>query len=129
MGIRRYCGEILYLSSIEGEHINSDSENLRELLKIAILANINEHEYLTDIQQLSHSVFSFRASLIEAGFRMYLRERFDEEWWREGRTGDLLIYLWGKGGRIDSSEIANSFGKGDLDTAPLLKTFEEAFRI
>jgi len=129
MGIRRYCGEILYVSSIEEENIKPDSENLRELLKIAILANINEHEYLTDIQQLSHSVFSFRASLIEAGFRMYLRERFDEEWWREGRTGDLLINLWRRGGRIDSSEIANSFGKGDLDTAPLLKTFEEAFRI
>ncbi|MGH7901358.1 MAG: hypothetical protein ACRENZ_06430 [Thermodesulfobacteriota bacterium] len=47
----------------------------------------------------------------------------------ESRTGDLLINLWRRGGRVDSSEIANSFGKGDLDTAPLLKTFEEAFRI
>ncbi len=36
----------------------------------------------------------------------YLKERFDEEWWRVPDVGEFLKGLWRDGGRITLEELA-----------------------
>jgi len=50
-----------------------------------------------------------------------LRERFDEDWYRNDRTGPFLLDLWQQGLRPTLEALLQQLGLGPLDPEPLLR--------
>lgn len=59
-----------------------------------------------------------RGRSLAAHVRAFLRERFDEDWWRNPRALASLRALWGRGGRPTVPELWAELG-GAPSTAPL----------
>ena len=67
-----------------------------------------------------------RAWIRAAQLRRHLRAEVGETWWREPRTGELLIELFREGTRPTSEEIAGRLGFEPLDTGPLAAELQAA---
>jgi len=126
MILRYYCGKFIYENSIHFiEDHQNNSENFKQSLKEATLAEFSETDYLIEIEPFLSSAIYLKASFIESSFRSYLRENFDEQWWRNIETGNFLRTLWKDGGRISSGDIANISGFDALDLIPLYESLNE----
>jgi len=126
MILRYYCGKFIYENSIHFiEDHQNNSENFKQSLREATLAEFSETDYLIEIEPFLSSAIYLKASFIESSFRSYLRENFDEQWWRNIETGNFLRTLWKDGGRIASGDIANISGFDTLDLIPLYESLNE----
>ena len=61
-----------------------------------------------------------RAWIFEAQLRDLLRQRFDEEWFRNDRAAPFLLELWREGQRRTVDELAADLGLGPPSIDPLL---------
>ena len=64
---------------------------------------------------------------LAARIRSRLRERYDEDWWRNPRSAGTLQALWARGGRPTIAEIWTEIG-GDPAPDPLLSELFERTR-
>ncbi|GIW48458.1 MAG: hypothetical protein KatS3mg078_2335 [Deltaproteobacteria bacterium] len=69
-----------------------------------------------------------KAYIMEAQLKTFLRERFDEEWWREKKAGDFIKRIWEEGSRLSSKDLSSMIGSGDIQTEPFLAFLQEFFR-
>jgi hypothetical protein len=76
--------------------------------------------YLADMDAGFYSADYLRAWIRAAQLRSYLQREIGDEWWRDGRTGELLRDLFTEGTRPSSEEIAARLGFAPLDTTPLV---------
>ena len=128
--LRCYCGKLIYefLIHEDGEY-KDKSEHYSQTLKEATFAKHDKADYLIDIEPFFYSAVFVNASLIEVSFRSFLREAFDEEWWRKREAGHFLLNLWKDGGRITSKDIAAKCGIKEVDATPLIIDFQDIFRL
>ena len=68
-----------------------------------------------------------RGRMLAARARAFLRERHDEDWWRNPRALVTLQSLWGRGGRPTFAELWAEMG-GEPSIDPLLQEFAEGGR-
>ena len=130
MTLRYYCGKLIYEFLIHENDENQDRpEYYLQILKEATLANHDKTDYLIDTEPFSHSAIYLKSSFIEASFRSFLREAFDEEWWRKKESGNLLLKLWENGGRVTSKDLAEKCGIKEIDSTPLIINFQDIFRL
>ncbi|HEX3034299.1 MAG TPA: hypothetical protein VHT73_04080 [Thermodesulfobacteriota bacterium] len=128
MAIRYYSGKLIYEPALHSdEDFKSKSDFYKQTLEKATLCEHDEADYLNDVDQFFHSASYLKAFIIEAELKTYLRENFDEEWWREKGAGDFISRLWKEGGRTTSEEIAKKAGFEELDSKPLFQFFREVF--
>ncbi len=126
--LRYYCGKLLYESDSHGnDDYKERSEHYSETLKEATLAKHYESDYLIDIEPFFYSAVYLNATFIEASFGSFLRETFDEEWWRKKEAGNFLLNLWTDGGRITSKDILARCGVKEIDSTPLMMIFQDIF--
>lgn len=126
--LRCRCAKLVYeLSADKDEDFKHRPDHYRQTLKKATLCEHGEADYLNDISPFFHTASYLKACFIEAGLKLYLRDNFDEEWWREKAAGDFLRKLWKEGGRITSEEVSKRAGFEQLDSSPLLESFKEVF--
>lgn len=126
MIIRYYAGKLIYeLSLHKDEDFKDKPDFYRQTLKEATLSNHSEDDYLDDFDLFFHSASYLRGYIIESELKWYLREKFDEEWWREKEAGDFIRNMWKEGGRTFSQDISKIAGFEKIDLAPLLKFFGE----
>ncbi len=76
--------------------------------------------WLAPFAELRGRAFAARA-------RAFLRDRFDEDWWRNPRALPSLAGLWSRGGRPTLAELWAELG-GALSVDPLLEELAEACR-
>ena len=119
--LRRYAAKLEYelLLHTEGPGTRS-REAYRELLSDATLVAWPEELYLFDVDGFFYAARYLRAWIFEAQLREFLRERFDEEWYRNDRTGPLLLGLWRQGQRLTVEELAADLALGPPSIEPLL---------
>jgi hypothetical protein len=119
--LRRYAAKLEYeiLLHAEGPGQRA-SEAYRALLSDATLVEWPEHTYLADVDPFFYSARYLRAWIFEAQLREVMRERFDEEWYRNDRTGPFLLSLWRQGQRHTLEEFAADLGLGAPSVDPLL---------
>lgn len=71
-----------------------------------------------------------RGALLAASLSQTLRERFDEDWWRNPRAGPWLVTdLWAAGGSLDAESVAQRARGGErqpLDWSRAARTLESA---
>lgn len=128
--LRYYCGKLIHEFLIhEHSEYKERSEHYSQTLREATLANHDKADYLIYIEPFFYSAVYLNASFIEVSFRSFLREAFDEEWWRKKEAGHFLLNLWKHGGRMTSKDIAEKCGIKEIDSTPLVINFQDIFRL
>ena len=119
--LRRYAAKLEYELILHEEGPTPRSADLyRDLLAAATLVDWPRELSLADLDPFFYAARYLRAWLFEAQLRDLLRERFDEEWYRNDRAGPFLLALWGRGQRHPIEELAMELGIGPLSPDPLL---------
>ncbi len=120
--LRRYTAKLAYelLLHAAGPKPRM-SEAYREILSEAMLVDWPHEPYLDDLDPYFYAARYLRAWIFEAQLRELLRERFDEEWYRNDRTGPFLLELWRQGQRQRLEELAEQLGLGPPSLEPLLR--------
>ncbi len=120
--LRRYTAKLAYeLHLHTAGAAPRMAEAYRELLAEAMLVAWPGELFLDDLDSFFYAARYLRAWIFEAQLREHLRERFDEEWYRNDRTGPFLLELWHQGQRHTLEELARQLGLGPLSLEPLLK--------
>jgi hypothetical protein len=83
----------------------------RELHARAGLAEVPASLALRDLDPWLGSWGDLRGRSLAAATREFLRERFDEDWWRNPRTLTALNALWSRGGRPTAAELWHEISK------------------
>jgi hypothetical protein len=126
MKIRYYSGKLIYEMALhKDEDFKSKSDFYKQMLQTTTLCEHSEADYLVDSKPFFYTAIYLKASFVEPVLRSYLRERFDEQWWREKESGDFIRKMWQEGGRITSQEMSRRLGINLFDLSPLKTTFQE----
>jgi hypothetical protein len=120
--LRRYAAKLQYELALHGGGgARGRADLYRELLGRAARAEFPRAMYLSDVDLHFYAARYWRAWKFEAQLREFLVERFDEEWYRNDRTGPFLIGLWRQGQRHRVEALAAQLGLADEGLAPLLR--------
>jgi len=87
-------------------------------------ARIGDARWAVDIDPGFYSARYLRAWQLEAAAFETLRDRFDEDWFVNPRTGPFLQGLWALGQSRDADQIAESLFGAPLDMDRLVRRFE-----
>lgn len=113
MNVREVMANLIYMDRFCSEE---NEEGLRviykETMESALFVQVSEWGFMTplDIRKNLHSAHVFESILMEQNLSKYLKENFDEEWWRVPDAGSELIGIWSQGGRIFSHDIEELTG-------------------
>lgn len=119
--LRRYAAKLTYELLLHEEGATSRcADAYRDLLAGATLVDWPRELYLADLDPFFYAARYLRAWIFEAQLRDLLRERFDEEWYRNDRTGPFLLTLWREGQRRTIEDLAAELELGPLSLDPLL---------
>jgi len=124
--LRRYAAKLEYELGLHGgEPLRTAAERYRELLTAAAGVEWPRETYLSDVDPCFYAARYLRAWIFEAQLRGWLRERFDEEWYRNDQTGPFLRELWRQGQRESVEELSARLGIGAPALEPLLAQIME----
>jgi hypothetical protein len=128
--VRYLSGKLLYelLLHRNNGFYNDKPDLYRQMLKEAMLCEYSKDEYLNDMDLFFRTATELKAYIMEAQLKTFLRERFDEEWWREKKAGDFIKRIWEEGSRLSSKDLSSMIGSGDIQTEPFLAFLQEFFR-
>ena len=119
--LRRYAAKLAYELLLHEEGGTPRcADAYRDLLAGAMLVRWPQELYLADVDPFLYAARYLRAWIFEAQLRGLLRERFDEEWYRNDRTGPFLLALWREGQRHTIEDLLAELGLGPLSLDPLL---------
>ncbi len=125
--LRRYAAKLEYeLLLHSGASQRTAADAYRDLLTAATLVEWSRELYLCDVDPFFYAARYLRAWIFEAQLRDLLREHFDEEWYRNDRTGPFLRDLWRQGQRLTLEGLSEQIGIGAPTLDPLLKPILEA---
>lgn len=128
--LRYYCGKFIYESLVhESLEQREISEHYADTLKEATLAKHDKADYLIEIEPFLFSAVYLNAAFLEVSLSAFLRDTFDEEWWRIKEAGNFIVNLFKDGGRITSRDLAKKCGLKEIDSTPLIISFQNIFNI
>jgi hypothetical protein len=121
--VRRYAAKLLYERRSDGGGPTPRmAEAYRDLLYRGTKAVFPEELYLYDVDPWFYVARYLRAWIFEAQLKEYLYERFDDEWYRNDRTGPFLLDLWRQGFGHAPERLAARLGIGPLEVDPLIRS-------
>lgn len=97
----------------------------RDLFARATGAELAGGLALAGLDPWSSSFARLRGRMLAARAREFLRDLYDEDFWRNPRTVQSLQGLWGRGGRTTAAELWAEMG-GEPSLDPLLHEFSAA---
>jgi hypothetical protein len=77
----------------------------RELFARAALAELPAGLALDGIDAFPRALDELRGRMLAAGMRAFLRERYDEDFWRNPRALASLQPVWARGGRLTADDV------------------------
>ena len=104
------------LSALEALRSGLDARTAslhRDLFARASLTALPSGLALRDLDLFLGSWAELRGLTLAARTRSHLRERFDEDWWRNPRALQPLRSLWIRGGRSTLPELWNELAPGE----------------
>ena len=113
MQARFAAGRAVYEAALySGESEENLKAMYKEVMEKALHTQVSEGDYLLepDIRKPMQSIAKLRSLMMEPYLSKYLKERYDEEWWRVGDAGSELKGIWSRGGRESSADIASLVG-------------------
>ncbi|HVY62449.1 MAG TPA: hypothetical protein VHF22_12390, partial [Planctomycetota bacterium] len=119
--LRRYAAKLRYeLELFRGESgVEGKDALYEESMAKALRVRYPKELFLYDVDRSFYVARYLRAWLFEALLSKHLVHYFDEDWYRNPRTGAFLKRHWAMGRRYGVEEMAKEIGYAGLDTAPL----------
>jgi hypothetical protein len=123
MYLRRYCAKFAYERSLHRHGPSPDrAAEYAERLTEATGAWTAAAQYLDDVDSHFYCIRYLRAWMLTGTLHQGLRERFDDDWFRNPRTGPFLAELWSIGQAEPAEELARErLGVEGLSFGPLLE--------
>ena len=110
---------------------NSETESMPEhyerIMGSSLHCRIDAGGYLRPLTRLTRASSAFHGAASAPALSNYLRERFDEEWWRVPGAGDFFKDLWREGGRVTMRRLAEITGGEKPGSDPLKSYFGNLF--
>lgn len=125
--LRRYCGKLLYEVELYGGGIpwGELPDVYVDSLGSATGFRYQRADAFVDVDPRFYSARYLRAWQLQAVLAESLRERFDEDWFRNPRAGPWMVeHLFGEGQRELASEQALRVSGRTLDFGPLIRSIE-----
>jgi hypothetical protein len=125
--LRRYCAKLLYELKLYGGDVSWSSlpDAYVEILSSATTFRYRTADAFVDVDPRFYSARYLRAWQLQAALREALVARFDEDWFRNPRTGSWMEReLFGEGQRELASELAERVGARPLTFEPVIKAIE-----
>jgi hypothetical protein len=120
--LRRYAAKFAYERSLHRKGPAPElAEEYVERLSRATGARIPAALYLDDVDPHFYCIRYLRAWMLSGVLHETLRERYDEDWFLNPRTGDFLRGLWARGQSEPVEALAADVGVPRLTFAPLLR--------
>ena len=125
--VRRYAAKLRYeLELHRARSFASAGPRYVEHLSDATGFRYEPEDALLDLDDAFYASRYLRAWMLEAGMREMLRDRFDEDFFRNPRTGPYLLDLMARGQRDNGDVLASDVLGHGLSFEPLIRQYEEA---
>ncbi len=125
--LRRYAAKLRYeLDLHRAPSLAEGASHYVEILTGATGFRYEPEDALLDLDDGFYAARYLRAWQLEAAMRTRLVERFDEDWFRNPRTGPVLLDLLAHGQRDDAAALAPAATGGPLGFDALLALCEAA---
>ena len=128
--LRRYCAKLLYERELYSE-TNWDRlpDRFVDLLTSATTFQYRPSEAFVDLDFRFYSSRYLRAWQLQAVIDEALRERFNEDWWRNPDAGPWIVgELFASGQREMTEEMASRVSGRSLGFEPLVRAIENALQ-
>ena len=125
--LRRYCAKLLYeVELYGGEHAWDSVPDLYvEALTAGTSFRYRPADAFIDLDPRFYAARYLRAWQLQALIAETLRDRFDEDWWRNPRAGPWIVKaLFSEGQRELAGELAQRVAGRSLSFAPLIRAVE-----
>ena len=126
--LRRYAAKLLYERQLYGGRVPWDSlpDLYVDALSSATSFRYRAADAFVDVDPGYYAARYLRAWQLQAVLADALRERFNEDWYRNPSAGPWLVgELWGEGQRELATEIAERVAARPLSFAPLVRSIEQ----
>jgi hypothetical protein len=125
--VRRYCAKLLYELRLYGGDVpwSSLPDAYVEILSSATLFQYRTADAFVDVDPRFYAARYLRAWQLQATLREALVAMFDDDWYRNPRTGPWMVReLFGEGQRELASELAERVGARPLSFDPVVRAIE-----
>jgi hypothetical protein len=125
--LRRYCAKLLYELRLYGGDVpwSSVPDAYVEILGGATLFQYRTADAFIDVDPRFYAARYLRAWQLQAALRESLTTMFDDDWYRNPRTGTWMTRdLFGAGQRELASELAERVGARPLSFEPVVRAIE-----
>ena len=126
--LRRYCAKLIYEVQLYGGGVpwSSLPDAYVDILSSATLFQYRTADAFVDVDPRFYSARYLRAWQLQALITETLRERYNEDWWRNPRTGPwVMAELFGEGQRELAGEQSERVAGRPLTFAPVIRAIEE----
>jgi hypothetical protein len=123
---RRYAAKLIYELSLHDSDLTGLGAEYAERLSAATLFEYTERDCLSDVDPGFYCARYLRAWQLEAVLSNTLRERFDEDWFRNPRAGAFVHELMSLGQSKPAQELAREVTVTPLTFKPLHDRLEKA---
>ena len=125
--LRRYAAKLRYeLALHRASSLDAGAAAYAPLLSEATGFCYAPEDALLDLDDGFYAARYLRAWQLEALLADSLRERFDEDWFLNPRSGRWLLDLFARGQQDDAATLARTVLRCDLDFGPLVARAEAA---
>jgi hypothetical protein len=125
--VRRYCAKFIYETELHGGGVawSALPDLYVETLTTATGFRYQRSDALVDVDPRYYSARYLRAWQMQAVLDEALRERFDEDWWRNPRAGPWIVEeLFAHGQTERADEQAQRVAAKGLSFAPVIAGIE-----
>jgi hypothetical protein len=125
--LRRYAAKLLYEIDLHSGNFRLDAlpEIFVQRLTDATSFKYSGADAFVDVDPRYYSTRYLRAWQLQALITETLRERYNEDWWRNPRAGPwILAELFGQGQRELAPEQAKRVSGKELGFGPLIRAIE-----
>jgi hypothetical protein len=126
--LRRYSAKLLYELQLHGGEAPWDAlpDLYVETLGAATSVRYDAADAFVDVDPRFYAARYLRAWQVQATLAGALRERFDEDWWRNPAAGPFVVdRLWGEGQRESGDELVARVAGRPLSFAPVVHAVEQ----
>lgn len=125
--LRRYAAKLRYeLELHRAPSLEAGTRTYAPLLTEATGFRYWSEDALLDLDDGFYAARYLRAWQLEALLAAALKERYDQDWFRNPRCGPYLLDLFSRGQRDDAAALADGVLGRRLDFAPLIERVEAA---
>lgn len=119
--LRRYAAKFYYeVLLFEDDLLEGKEEVYKAFLTEATMVEYDKEDYLYDAEDDFYSGEYIRGCILQGQIIYYLRDHYDEEWFRREVSANFLKELWKKGGKLTAEELSKQLGYSDFDIKPML---------